>query len=123
MATDTSVTNLGADEHNDTMTQSQKQSDPKEFVNRGLAKWEKGREQWLATGASPNNDNPNRVTNRRVQQEGATNLDVDEIIDIILSNRWRNAQKGGKDKAMFPSSVPLPQMVDILIDLWEAENL
>jgi hypothetical protein len=35
MATDTSGTNLSADEHNDAMTQSQKQSEPKEFVNRG----------------------------------------------------------------------------------------
>ncbi len=31
--------------------------------------------------------------------------------------------KGGKDKAMFPQPVPLPQMIDILTDLWEAEGL
>jgi hypothetical protein len=120
---DASVTNVSADERNDAVIQHKNQSDSKEFVNRGLAKWEMGRKQWLATGISPNNDNPNRVTIKRVRQEGAVNLDVDEIIDCIVSNRWRNAQKGGKDKAMFPSSVPLPQMVDILIDLWEAENL
>ena len=96
----------------------------KHLFHEGLAKWEKGREQWLATGISPNNDNPNRLTtNRTVPNEGAVNLDVDEIIDCIVSNRWRNAQKGGRDKAMFPSSVPLPQMIDILLDLWEAEGL
>jgi hypothetical protein len=50
-------------------------------------------------------------------------LNVDEVIDCIVSNRWRSALKGGKDKAMFPRPVPLPQMIDILTDLWEAEGL
>lgn len=82
-----------------------------------------GRKLWLATGASPNNNDPNKLSIERHEREGAINLNVDEIIDCIVSNRWRNAQKGGSDKAMFPTSVPLPQMIDILVDLWEAEGL
>ena len=55
-------------------------------------------------------------------------IDVDEIIDIILSNRWRasttyDAGEEKKDGTVFPRTVPLPQMVDILVDLWEAEGL
>jgi hypothetical protein len=45
---------------------------------------------------------------------------VDEIIDIIFSQRWREEEK---EKTTFPQPVPLPQMVDLLVDLWEAEGL
>jgi Protein of unknown function (DUF4050) len=48
-------------------------------------------------------------------------LDVDEIIDLIFSERWRSPEQ--QERANFPQPVPLPQMVDILVDLWEAEGL
>jgi hypothetical protein len=80
----------------------------------GFQEWEKGRGQWLSKA----NANPAEKSN-----QGAVDLDVDEVIDCIVSNRWRSALKGGKDKAMFPKPVPLPQMIDILTDLWEAEGL
>ena len=80
----------------------------------GLQAWKKGRQQWLSKA----NANPAGKSNR-----GAIDLNVDEVIDCIVSNRWRSALKGGKDKAMFPKPVPLPQMIDILTDLWEAEGL
>jgi len=84
------------------------------FVNKGFQAWEKGRQEWLSKA----NANPAGKNNR-----GAIDLNVDEVIDCIVSNRWRSALKGGKDKAMFPRPVPLPQMIDILTDLWEAEGL
>jgi hypothetical protein len=48
-------------------------------------------------------------------------VDVDEIIDVIFQSpkQWR--EEGGPRR--FPCAVPLPQMVDILQDLWEAEGL
>jgi hypothetical protein len=51
---------------------------------------------------------------------------VDKTIDLIVSNRWRIAVKGGqkeKEKATFDRPVPLPQMIDILVNLWEAEGM
>jgi hypothetical protein len=72
---------------------------------------------------------------------------VDEVIDLIVSNRWRqtlpagsNIGKGGqyssassldtarsatrrRDEACFERPVGLPMMVDVLVDLWEAEGL
>ncbi|GFH50079.1 hypothetical protein CTEN210_06555 [Chaetoceros tenuissimus] len=86
------------------------------FVNTGLQKWEEGRKDWLAKAAAANP----AFQKDKVQ---AVDLDVDEVIDCIVSNRWRSALKGGKDKATFPKPVPLPQMIDILTDLWEAEGL
>lgn len=60
----------------------------------------------------------------------AISIDVDEIIDIVISNRWRDApaksKKGGKTKidgCSFSHPIPLPQMIDVLTDLWEAEGL
>ncbi|CAM9541433.1 unnamed protein product, partial [Heterosigma akashiwo] len=44
----------------------------------------------------------------------ARDIDIDLIIDRIFSS----ASKG-----RLPYSVPLPQMIDILVDLWEAEGL
>lgn len=62
------------------------------------------------------------------------------MIDLIVSNRWRQQPPKGlststssldtaksatkrRDDACFPSPVSLPQMVDVLVDLWEAEGL
>ena len=87
-------------------------------------------------------------------QHHAIPLDVDEIIDVIFSQRWRLTHptaptlqspspqslegNGGtttttttttattrlEDTTLsFSQPVPLPQMVDILVDLWEAEGL
>lgn len=42
-------------------------------------------------------------------------MDVDEVIDDLFSGR------GGAGN--LPRAVPLPQMIDLLVDLWEAEGL
>lgn len=78
----------------------------------GLARWENSREQWLAHKSDT--DSTAKV---------AVPLEVDEIIDVIFSPRWRNAGEEDGPPQRFPQNVPLPQMVDILVDLWEAEGL
>lgn len=50
-------------------------------------------------------------------------LDVDEIIDILFSPRWRMVGVETGPPKRFPQNVPLVQMVDVLVDLWEAEGL
>eukprot|EP00591_Stephanopyxis_turris_P005607 CAMPEP_0195530884 /NCGR_PEP_ID=MMETSP0794_2-20130614/33991_1 /TAXON_ID=515487 /ORGANISM="Stephanopyxis turris, Strain CCMP 815" /LENGTH=131 /DNA_ID=CAMNT_0040662499 /DNA_START=80 /DNA_END=475 /DNA_ORIENTATION=- len=93
-----------------------------EFINTGLRTWEVEREKWLGR-------KPGKNRNKGHASRWAVNVDVDEIIDCIFSNRWR-AGPGGPDagdkkgdNGSFPHPVPLPQMVDILVDLWEAEGL
>lgn len=51
----------------------------------------------------------------RVSRARARTMDVDEVIDDLFSSR------GGVGN--LPQSVPLPQMIDLLVDLWEAEGL
>ncbi len=100
----------------------------------GLQKWELGRQEWLnlngatsSTGASsPPVDQQRCLPSSKKKKKGATSLNIDKIIELIVSNRWRLATKGGqkeREKATFDRPVPLPQMVDILVDLWEAEGM
>lgn len=78
------------------------------FYTPGLIRWEEARKGWLQSDSSSAST-----------PKAAVPHDVDEIIDLIFSQRWR----GSEDKSQFPEPVPLPQMVDILVDLWEAEGL
>ena len=50
----------------------------------------------------------------------AVPLEVDEIIEVVFAVP---RQSPTDEPPKFPRTVPLPQMVDILVDLWEAEGL
>jgi len=112
------------------------------FVNTGLERWEKVRAQWLNQSSIPaaaattivnsrngcypcQGESHNRGGSHHGSRTGAVDLDVDDIIDLVVSNRWRitSDSQSAKNKAKFQQAVPLPQMVDILVDLWEAEGL
>lgn len=81
------------------------------FVNHGLVAWENNREKWLQ-----------RTTGESKTVKYAKPLNVDLIIDAIFSTPQKLRMNGGISEK-FPHSVPLPQLVDILQDLWEAESL
>ncbi len=108
---------------------SSEDQDSSEFINVGLQNWESGRQKWLDYNGVNDNDKVDVsrcFPSAKKKKSGATSLNVDKIIDLIVSNRWRNATKGGqkeKEKATFEKPVPLPQMIDILVDLWEAEGM
>jgi hypothetical protein len=82
----------------------------KEFVNCGLATWERNRELWL-----------DRKGTAKTAKH-AKPINVDEIIDAIFTTPKKLLLNGGISET-FPQTVPLPQLVDILQDLWEAESL
>mmetsp|Transcript_21558 Transcript_21558/g.38606 ORF Transcript_21558/g.38606 Transcript_21558/m.38606 type:complete len:188 (+) Transcript_21558:3-566(+) len=141
---------------------------PEKFVNTGLQRWEEIRNEWLSsasssshsssTSTSNNNNDPSSsttITNNTTRgsssgnrsrrkhkkpKRHASDVDIDEVIDLIVSNRWRQQPPKNlstssssldtaksatrrRDDACFPSPVALPQMVDVLVDLWEAEGL
>lgn len=87
---------------------------PATFINHGLIRWEAARNDWLQL-------NNCRAPDSTAKKTTAKSLPVDEIIDIIFASpkQWR--ARGGPQA--FPTNVPLPQMIDILQDLWEAEGL
>mmetsp|Transcript_28984 Transcript_28984/g.59303 ORF Transcript_28984/g.59303 Transcript_28984/m.59303 type:complete len:119 (-) Transcript_28984:249-605(-) len=97
-----------------------------EFVNRGLLRWEEERARWLSTIGPAHTESSSLEVPKT--SRSAINIDVDEVIDLIFSNRWRAPPTPAvgntkRDDGSFPVPVPLPQMIDILIDLWEAEGL
>jgi hypothetical protein len=91
-------------------TQDREEEQQQPFVNDGLAAWEKRRQEWLSKGREKSRP-PAR----------ARNINVDEIIDCLFQSVNQVREQGGPRQ--FPQVVPLPQMVDILQDLWEAEGL
>ena len=119
---------------------------PEEFVNTGLKRWEEIRNQWLSSAAQSSSSSVSSASSARQPQtkkpkRHAKDIDIDEVIDLIVSNRWRQqappksnssstssldtakSATRRRDDACFPSPVSLPQMVDVLVDLWEAEGL
>lgn len=98
-----------------------------EFVNHGLALWERRRWQWLhdphgeadtsGGGGSGKNET---VTNHLKRTNGlkAKAVDVDDVIDIIFATPRQIREVHGGVPQQFPEPVALPQMVDILVDLW-----
>lgn len=114
-------------------------SNKEEFVNTGLHRWEEIRNNWLSSCKSATSSSSSSNSKKHAKQ-----IDVDDVIDLIVSNRWRQqpppppsrgpgnstssldtARSATKrrDDACFAGPVSLPQMVDVLVDLWEAEGL
>jgi hypothetical protein len=89
----------------------------------GLEKWLATREAWCRKPESASNNKDVNGGRRAVP------IDVDGVIDVLFDPRWRGGGPlGGRVKASlepprFPKNVPLPQMIDVLTDLWEAEGL
>jgi hypothetical protein len=103
---------------------------PPVYFNHGLALWETNRRVWLKR----NHHHAESVEQQRQQQEQrhALELNVDEIIDTLFaSSRQQSSdditttsqQQQQQYPPYFSMSIPLPQMIDILQDLWEAEGL
>jgi hypothetical protein len=114
---------IGGDGSSTTLSNNEK------FVNKGFNRWEEIRKQWVSSAARAENS-----------KRHAKDIDIDEVIDLIVSNRWRQQVPKGmssssssldtaksatqrRDEACFARPVALPQMVDVLVDLWEAEGL
>mmetsp|Transcript_30245 Transcript_30245/g.54767 ORF Transcript_30245/g.54767 Transcript_30245/m.54767 type:complete len:169 (-) Transcript_30245:295-801(-) len=131
---------------------------PEKFVNTGLQRWEEIRSQWISSAASSSSSTSSssatsvptsasraahaahQPPRNKKPKRHAKDIDIDEVIDLIVSNRWRQQPPKNlssstssldtaksatrrRDDACFPSPVSLPQMVDVLVDLWEAEGL
>lgn len=110
---------------------SEASPDPEAFVNNGLEKWLAAREAWCRKPDSASDDYETKHNNSSDDDDDddmrhAIPVDVDGIIDVLFDPRWRGG--GGRVKVSlepprFPKNVPLPQMIDVLTDLWEAEGL
>mmetsp|Transcript_17380 Transcript_17380/g.17467 ORF Transcript_17380/g.17467 Transcript_17380/m.17467 type:complete len:94 (+) Transcript_17380:210-491(+) len=86
-----------------TAPQEMKLNTDEGFVNEGMERWEHLRKEWLKKRGT-----------RPKSEVRAKNIDVGEVVERIFSN-----SSGG----ILPEPIPLGQMIDILIDFWEADGL
>mmetsp|Transcript_58536 Transcript_58536/g.132542 ORF Transcript_58536/g.132542 Transcript_58536/m.132542 type:complete len:108 (+) Transcript_58536:259-582(+) len=80
-------------------------ADGSNFVNVGLILWEKSRAEWLKKTVEAAGG---------MRRPCAVELDVDLVIDRIFSP---------DSTGELPHPVPLPQLIDLMTDLWEADGL
>lgn len=136
-----------------------------QFINHGLYKWEEQRKRWTGnSGRLQQQNNPTSSSTsdgekpsstkkqKREEQEerklkfySQSQIDMDDVIDYIISNRWRvevtkaanttisnfnnidgkkkkRKSNNKKEKLGFDKPIPLTIMVDILVELWETEG-
>ena len=77
-----------------------------EYINTGLQKWEEIRSNWIKV-------DPSKCTKQKGEVR-AKNIDVDDVIERIYSQSGNGALR---------EPIPLGQMIDLLIDFWEADGL
>jgi len=75
---------------------------PSEFVNHGLLLWNQSRQRWVGNKRSEN----------RAHQTREPKLNWNASYESLL----------GSNKP-FPQPIPLAEMVDFLVDIWEQEGL
>ncbi|KAL7594420.1 hypothetical protein Lser_V15G28191 [Lactuca serriola] len=99
--TATSATNLPLD-HN---TQSTSSTNPSEFINHGFLLWNQTRQQWIGE--------------KTVEKNKKAREPV-----ISWAIRWNATYDNllGTNKP-FAKPIPLPEMVNFLVDIWEQEGL
>ncbi|KAG6769344.1 hypothetical protein POTOM_024975 [Populus tomentosa] len=73
-----------------------------EFVNHGLLLWQLNRLQWIGSGTSGNQN----------QRRRESRLSWNATYEGLLGSR-----------NPFPKPIPLSEMVNFLVDVWEQEGL
>ncbi|CAK7345490.1 unnamed protein product [Dovyalis caffra] len=73
-----------------------------EFVNHGLLRWQQNRLQWIGSGTSGNQN----------QRRWESRLSWNATYEGLLGSR-----------NPYPRSIPLSEMIDFLVDVWEREGL
>mmetsp|Transcript_17852 Transcript_17852/g.52111 ORF Transcript_17852/g.52111 Transcript_17852/m.52111 type:complete len:85 (-) Transcript_17852:319-573(-) len=68
----------------------------------GLGRWEAVRAEWVA------------YERTKKSRRTARTISHDEVIDCLFSPQM---------KGRLPQRIPLPQMIAILVDFWEADGL
>ncbi|XP_030480985.1 uncharacterized protein LOC115697940 isoform X1 [Cannabis sativa] len=76
-------------------------SSPREFVNHGLTLWHQTRQQWLGNKKS-------QIRTQSPEPRISWNASYESLL--------------GTSKP-FPKPIPLSEMIDFLVDLWEQEGL
>ncbi|CAH8353867.1 unnamed protein product [Eruca vesicaria subsp. sativa] len=88
----------------DSQSGARNSNPPPEFVNQGLLLWNQTRERWVAKERS-NNNPPDRNHGSKINWNAAS------YDNLLGSNK------------LFPQPIPLNEMVDFLVEIWEQDGL
>ncbi|KAL1081999.1 hypothetical protein E1A91_D09G101600v1 [Gossypium mustelinum] len=104
-----SVSNQSLDPHGNA-------NSPSEFVNHGLLLWNRTRQQWIGNKKSKNR--PQKVREPKLSIYGLS------MVNPFWPCSWNATYESllGNNKP-FPQPIPLPEMIDFLVDIWEQEGL
>lgn len=97
-----SISSISTSNRTDTHSASSSASNPPEFVNHGLLLWSQTRQQWVG----------NKKLENKPQKVQEPKLSWNATYDTLL----------GTNKP-FTQSIPLSEMVDFLVDVWEQEGM
>ena len=86
------------------------------YFNVGLDRWESGRRTWRETGGT--SATPPGPAQAAALQSGpprtrARGIDIEDVVEAVFAS---------SSNGQLPYKVPLPQMIDLLVDLWEADG-
>ncbi|VYS46164.1 unnamed protein product [Arabidopsis thaliana] len=87
----------------DSQSAARNSNAPPEYVNQGLLLWNQTRERWVGK------DKPNNPVDHN--QGAKLNWNTATYDSLLGSNK------------LFPQPIPLTEMVDFLVDIWEQEGL
>lgn len=99
-----------------------------DFVNEGFNKWQQARDEWKSASgkyavnpsATQRGYNPTYQQQLRRRPSGGTGapsfvaVSTDEVIERLFS---------GNSNTTLPEAMPLGQMIQILVDMWDTEGL
>ncbi|XP_012456853.1 uncharacterized protein LOC105777895 isoform X1 [Gossypium raimondii] len=89
---------------------------PAEFVNHGLLLWNQIRQRWVGNRRSQNR--------KQLVQEPKLNTHCLSMVKQFWLCSWNVTYENllGSNKP-FPQPIPLSEMIDFLVDVWEQEGL
>ncbi|OIV97739.1 hypothetical protein TanjilG_12496 [Lupinus angustifolius] len=97
-----SISSIGISSHpSDPRSSAGIQTHPPEFINEGLLLWNQIRQQWVGH---------RRPESRK--QPGEPRISWNATYETLVGTNRR-----------FPQPIPLAEMVDFLVDIWEIEGL
>ncbi|XP_068303260.1 uncharacterized protein [Pyrus communis] len=91
-------------------------STPSEFVNHGLLLWNQTRHRWVGNKKS---ESPSKKIREPKLSTHCLSM-VKSLCPCSLNASYESLLGSSKP---FPQPIPLPEMVDFLVDIWEQEGL
>ncbi|XP_010539507.1 PREDICTED: uncharacterized protein LOC104813566 isoform X3 [Tarenaya hassleriana] len=113
-----SISSISASNQNfDSQAGARSSRFPTEFVNDGLLLWNQTRERWVGKERHDNRVNHNREPKLKA-------LVVSAMAKLCWICSWNPSYDSllGSNKP-FPQPLPLSEMVEFLVDIWEQEGL